>query len=166
MWVYLYDKSILTLNILRMTSYATWFPYRGRKYDLVLRFCRGCSPQHTRKCLCLPVENWEFQGRRLSSSFWLCWGRGLRWFSSSLFLGRGCNRREKCPYDDNWLSVTVNQCDYPCRGHCEWMPFELPYKSGYHTVSHTQISVALKRPLISTSINVHTGSAALSLPLI
>lgn len=58
-------------------------------------FCPSDSLLCIRTFRRLPAGNWVFQGRRLNSSFWLCWGKECHSFSSSLFLGQGCKRGTK-----------------------------------------------------------------------
>lgn len=70
---------------------------RGKKGVHVQHFCPSDFLPHIRTCLHLPAGNWVFQGWRLNSSSWLCWGRECRWFSSSLFLGQGCKNEQNVP---------------------------------------------------------------------
>lgn len=77
------------------------------KYDLALHFCRGDSPPYIRTSRRPPAGSWGFQGRRLNSSFSLCWGKGCRWFSSSLFLGRGCRETDRRKFPCWQLSLPV-----------------------------------------------------------
>lgn len=74
-----------------------WSTNRGKKGVHVQHFCPSDFLPHIRKCPRLPAGNWVFQGRRLNSSSWLCWGRECRWFSSSLFLGQGCKNEQNIP---------------------------------------------------------------------
>ena len=90
----------LSIHSARLTN-------RGMKCDPARHSCPADSPPCTRTSPRLPAGNWGFQGRRLNSSFWLCWGRGCRSFSSSLFLGQGCERDEQKKFPWWQLSVAV-----------------------------------------------------------
>lgn len=70
---------------------------RGKKGVHGQHSCPSDFLPRIRKCPRLLAGNWVFQGRRLNSSSWLCWGRECRWFSSSLFLGRGCKNEQNVP---------------------------------------------------------------------
>lgn len=103
-----------------------WSTNHGMKDDPVQYFFLADFLPCIRMSQRLPAGNWVFQGRRLNSSIWLCWGKEYRWFSSSLFLGQGCKRGTKSSqggsclsqwskYDEaqrkcSWIYRLVNYC--------------------------------------------------------
>ena len=103
--VYLLQTHIHCYVSLDLLSFnLQWFTNRGMKYDPVQHFCLAYSPPHIRTSPRLPAGNRGFQGQRLNSSFWLCWWKGLHWFSSSLFLVQGCKRGTESSHDGSCQS--------------------------------------------------------------